>query len=81
MPLRFTQGEIKRVLKWMGYQRVRKGSNIYIGIDAKGKPSTVKFDYHKDRDQVAIGTGKQIVRSLGFKIVEDLKVFIRNKGK
>lgn len=81
MPVRFTHGDIKKVLKWMGYQKARKDTFIYVGIDINGKPSTVKFDYHKDRDPIATGTGKQIAKSLGFKTTEELKEFIHNKGK
>ena len=63
MPIRFDQGDIRRLLKHFGFQLMKKGSFIYIG-SANGANRTVKFDYHSDRTQLAIGTSRAIAKSL-----------------
>jgi hypothetical protein len=53
-----------------------KGSYIYEGIGPDGKFRRCRFDYHKDRDQVATGTGKSIATALLFKDCLEMKEYI-----
>lgn len=77
MPIRFTHGDIKRLLNYYNMRPLKKGSFIYGGIGKDGKWRTCKFDYHKDHNQIATGTGKSIAISLGFKDTSDMKDFIK----
>jgi len=76
MPVRFTQGEIVRALKRLGFKLAGKGRVLYEGIGVDGLPHICKFDYHKDRDILATGTAQKIATSLGFKNQQELKAFI-----
>ena len=75
MPIRFCQGDIKRLLSYLN-MKSQKGSNIYFGIGRDGIWRTCKFDYHKDKDPVATGTTKTIAISLKFRSVLEMKDFI-----
>lgn len=79
MPIRFSQADIRRLLNYFNMKPLKKGGFIYGGIGKDGKWRTCKFDYHKDRDQIATGTGKCIALSLGFKDVAEMKEFIEGK--
>ena len=76
MPLRFTQGDIKRALRKLNFEN-KKGSNLYKGIGYDKLPHTCKFDYHHDRDQLATGTAHKIAKSLGFKDQEELAEYLK----
>lgn len=79
MPIRFTQGDIRQLLNYFNMNPLKKSSFIYGGIGKDGKWRTCKFDYHKDCDQIATGTGKSIATSLGFKDTAEMKEFIDRK--
>lgn len=76
MPIRFTQGEIAKALKRLGFKPAGKGRYLYEGIGNDGLPHLCKFDYHKDRDTVATGTAQKIAKSLGFNNQQELKEYI-----
>lgn len=78
MPIRFDQGNIKKLLKYLNMEPLKKGSKIFGGIGKDGKWRTCKFDFHSDNKIVAAGTAKIIAKSLGFKDLEDMK---RSIGK
>ena len=77
MPIRFDQGDIRRLLKHFGYQPMKKGSFIYVG-QSFGVNRTVKFDYHSDRTQLKIGTAGAIAKDLGFKDQQEMKDYANN---
>jgi hypothetical protein len=79
MPIRFTYGEVSRILKHLGFQKAAKGSNMFEGVGADGKPHICKVDYHKDRGQVATGTASKIAKSLGFGNVAEMKCYLNEK--
>ncbi len=79
MPFRFTYGDISRMLKHLGFQKAAKGSSMYEGVGADGKPHICKMDYHKDRDQVATSTAFKIAKSLGFSNVAEMKQYLDEK--
>lgn len=76
MPIRFSQGDIKRLLAHLHMKPQQKGSTLYCGIGRDGKWRTCKFDYHKDRDIVASGTAKAIANALKFGNVLEMKEYI-----
>lgn len=53
----------------------RKNSNIYEGMGRDGVWRSVKFDYHKARDEVRKGTALNIAQNLGFKTLMEMKGF------
>jgi hypothetical protein len=75
MPIRFCQGDIRRLLSHFNLKPER-GSTIYFGIGKDGIWRTCKFDYHKDKDPVATGTAKIIAASLKFNTVLEMKEYI-----
>jgi hypothetical protein len=75
MPIRFSQGQIKRLLAHFN-MKPEKGSTIHCGLGKDGVWRTCKFDYHKDRDIVASGTAKAIASSLKFQTVLEMKEYI-----
>ena len=75
MPIRFNHGDIRRLLKHFGFQRMGKESFIYVG-QTFGINRTVKFDYHSDRTQLKVGTAGAIAKSLGFKDQQEMKDYI-----
>lgn len=79
MPVRFMQGDIKRLLRHFNMRPAQKGSYIYEGIGKDGNWRRCKFDYHKDRDQIATGTAKSIATSLLFKDCQEMKEYIDDK--
>jgi hypothetical protein len=78
MPIRFSQGQIKRLLKYFNMIPIKKGSFVYGGIGKDGVWRTCKFDYHKDNEMLKPGTANSIAHSLKFKNVEEMKQFIEN---
>jgi len=76
MPIRFKQGEIKKLLAHFLMKPQQKGSTLYCGIGKDGIWRTCKFDYHKDRDIIASGTAKAISNSLKFNNVLEMKEYI-----
>lgn len=75
MPIRFSHGDIKRLLANFN-MKPEKGSPIYYGLGRDGVWRTCKLDYHKDRDTIATGTAKAIAISLKFKTVLEMKEYI-----
>ena len=76
MPIRFRQGDIKRLLAHLHMKPHQKGSTLYCGIGRDGIWRTCKFDYHKDRDIIASGTAKAIANALKFDNVLEMKEYI-----
>ncbi|MHB1254505.1 MAG: hypothetical protein ACYCZ1_10135 [Candidatus Humimicrobiaceae bacterium] len=76
MPIRFNQGTIKKLLKYLNMEPFKKGSKIFGGIGKDGKWRTCKFDFHGDNKIVAIGTARIIAKSLGYKDLDDMKKFL-----
>jgi len=77
MPVRFDHGDIRRLLKHFGFQRMSKESFIYVG-QTFGVNRTVKFDYHSDRTPLKVGTAGAIAKDLGFKDQQEMKDYIKN---
>ena len=78
MPIRFRQGDIKKLLAYFNMKPQQKGSTLFCGIGRDGTWRTCKFDYHKNRDIVASGTAKAIANALKFNDVQEMKEYIEN---
>jgi len=76
MPIRFSQGDIKRLLAHFNMKPQQKGSTLYCGIGRDGIWRTCKFDYHKDSDIIASGTAKAIANALKFNNVLEMKEYL-----
>jgi len=76
MPPRFDHGDIRRLLKHFGFQRLNPTS--FILGQTFGVNRTVKFDYHSDRTQLKIGTAGQIAKSLGFTDQQAMKDYLKD---
>ena len=76
MPIRFRQGDIARLLRYLNMLPARKGSKIYLGIWRDGVLRRCYFHYHSDRSPVATGTAHAIASQLGFENVEAMKDFM-----
>ena len=66
MPIRFSMGDIRRLLIYFNMKPHRMGSFIYGGIGKDGVYRTCKFDYHKDNEMLKPGTANSIAHSLKF---------------
>lgn len=78
MPVRFSMGQIKKLLAHLNMKPLRRNSFIYGGIGKDGIYRTCKFDYHKDNDTLKPGTSNAIAHSLKFSNVEEMKKYIDN---
>ena len=75
MPIRFSMGQIKRLLIYFNMQPLKKGSFIYGGMGKDGVWRTCKFDYHKDNEMLKLGIDSSIAHALKFKDSAEMKKF------
>jgi len=66
MPVRFSQGDIARLLRHFNLSPAGKGSRTYFGVGKDGKLRRCYFHYHSDGTPVATGTAHAIATQLGF---------------
>jgi len=76
MPIRFSQGDIARLLRYLNLQHARKGSNTHLGIGRDGVLRRCYFPYHSDSPPVATGTANAIASQLGFRDVEAMRAYM-----
>lgn len=76
MAIVFSMGQIAKLLKHFKMEPTGRKKVLYSGYGKDGIYRTCKFDYHKDRDDVAKGTADQIAESLGFKNCAEMKKYI-----
>lgn len=76
MPIRFSQGDIARLLRHFNMQPAKKGSKTYLGIGRDGLLRRCYFHYHSDSTPVATGTAHAIASQLGFTNVEAMKTYL-----
>lgn len=81
MPIRFSMGEIRRLLVYLNMKPLRKGSFIYGGIGKDGIYRTCKFDYHRDNEMLKPGTANSIAHSLKFINTDEMKNFTNENLK
>lgn len=76
MPVRFDQGDIARLLRYLNMTPARKGSRTYLGIGRDGQLRRCYFHYHSDSTAVATGTADAIAAQLGFRDVSEMKAYL-----
>ncbi len=76
MPIRFSQGDIARLLRYFNMQPARKGSKTHLGIGRDGVLRRCYFHYHSDSTPIATGTAHAIASQLGFDGLETMKDYI-----
>ncbi len=76
MPIRFTQGDFRRLLKHFNMVPCKKGSNLYAGVGNDGKYRTCKLDFHAAGEMVAAGTANKMAKDLHFENVQALKDYM-----
>ncbi|MGE5527755.1 MAG: hypothetical protein ACM3X6_01250 [Patescibacteria group bacterium] len=80
MPIRFTQGEIARLLRQFNMRPAARGSRTYYGVGRDGILRRCYFHYHSDATPVAAGTAKAIAAQLGFADLEAMKAAIDGRA-
>lgn len=76
MPIRFTQGEILRLLIHLNMSPAPKGSKTHCGIGKDGIFRQCYFHFLNRSSQLATGTAKKIAKQLGYANHESMKVFM-----
>lgn len=76
MPVRFSQGDVARLLRHFNMAPARKGSKTYLGMGKDGQLRRGYFRYHSDSTPVAIGTADAIATQLGFRDVAAMKEYM-----
>ena len=79
MPYRFTTGDIKSIASRLGLQQVN--AKKWNGIDTNGNFLQVYIHDHGDGVQILTGTAKQQANQLGFKDLEDMYDFLKDKKR
>jgi hypothetical protein len=78
-PVRFDQGQIRRMLAYFQLAPIKPGGSIQVGIGKDGAWRTCKFDYHEDGDRIAASAADAIARSLKFKDAAEMREFFDEK--
>ena len=79
MPYRFTTGDIKSIALRLGLQQIN--SKKWNGVDANGNFLQTYIHDHGDGVQVLTGTARQHALQLGFKNMEDMYDFLKDKKR
>jgi len=76
MPIRFSQGDIARLLRHFNLQPAGKGSGTFLGVGRDGVLRRCYFHYHADAVMMATGTADAIASQLGFKNAAEMKEYM-----
>lgn len=79
MPYRFTTGDIKSIALRLGLQQIN--SKKWSGADIYGNYLQTYIHDHGDGVQVLVGTAKQQALQMGFRDLEDMNDFLKNKKR
>ncbi len=79
MPYRFTTGDIKKIAKRLGLQKIR--DKVWSGIDINGQFLQTYIHDHGDGVQIKTGTAKRQAEQMGFKDLEDMYDFLKNSKR
>lgn len=79
MPYRFTTGDLKAIALRLGLQKAN--AKKWNGVDLNGNFLQTYIHDHGDGVQVLAGTAKQIALQLGFKDLEDMYDFLKDKKR
>ncbi len=75
----FTTGDIKKIAKRLGLQQVSNNSKTWNGLDVSGNFLQTYIHNHGDGILIKTGTAKRQAEQLGFKSIEDMYDFLKNK--
>jgi len=79
MPYRFTTGDIKKIARRLGLQKIR--DEVWSGIDINGQFLQTYIHDHGDGVQVKTGTAKRQAEQMGFKDLEDMYDFLKDNKR
>ena len=79
MPYAFTTGDIKAIAKRLGLQKMN--SKKWNGLDPNGNFLQTHIHDHGDSIQIRSGTARRQAAQLGFKDLEDMYDFLKNKKR
>ena len=79
MPYRFTTGDIKKIAKRLGLQKIR--NKVWIGIDINGQFLQTYIHDHGDGTPIKTGTAKRQAEQMRFKDLEDMYDFLKNNRR
>jgi len=79
MPYRFTTGDIKKIARRLGLQKIR--DKVWSGIDINGQFLQTYIHDHGDGVQVKTGTAKRQAEQMGFKDLEDMYDFLKDNKR
>ncbi len=79
MPYRFTTGDVKKIAKRLGLQKIR--DKVWSGTDSNGQFLQTYIHDHGDGIQIKTGTAKRQAEQMGFCDLEDMKDFLNNNKR
>lgn len=79
MPYRFTTGDIKKIAKRLGLQKIR--DKVWSGIDVNGQFLQTYIHDHGDGVQIKTGTARRQAEQMGFNDLEDMYDFLKNSKR
>lgn len=79
MPYRFTTGDIKKIAKRLGLQKIR--NKVWNGIDINGQFLQTYIHDHGDGIPIKTGTAKRQAEQMRFKDLEDMYDFLKNNRR
>jgi len=79
MPYAFTTGDIKAIAKRLGLQKMN--SKKWNGLDPNGNFLQTYIHDHENSIQIRSGTARSQAAQLGFKNLEDMYDFLKNKKR
>ncbi len=79
MPYRFTTGDIKKIVKRIGLQKIR--DKVWSGTDSNGQFLQTYIHDREDGIQIKTGTAKRQAQQMGFIDLEDMKDFLNNNKR
>lgn len=79
MPYRFTTGDIKKIAKRLGLQKIR--NKVWNGIDINGQFLQTYIHDYGDGISIKTGTAKRQAEQMRFKDLEDMYDFLKNNRR
>jgi len=79
MPYRFTAGDLKKIARRLGLQKIRK--KIWNGTNITGEFLQTYIHDHEDGVLVKTGTAKRQAEQMSFKDLEDMHDFLKDKKR
>ena len=78
-PVRFEQGQIRRILSYLQMAPIKPGGSVQVGIGKDGVWRTCKFACSEDGGQITASAAEAIAKSLKFQDAAEMKIFYEEK--